>query len=195
MARPQCVVIGGPNGAGKTTLAPVLLRDIVGIDAFVNADLIAEELAPGHPGSVALEAGRVMVRQIRELIEARAHFAIESTLSGRSAARLVNQLMRIGYDVHVLYLWLPSPELSVARVRHRVRGGGHDVPEAVIRRRFRIGLVNFERVYRRSTIWRLYDNSGIGERPLIGEGMRDNVVQIMNEEKWRAVHRMIREAA
>jgi len=72
---------------------------------------------------------------------------------------------------HVLDLWLPSPDLSVARVRLRVESGGHDVPEAVIRRRFLKSVWNFERIYRPlASMWRLYDSSLIGVRPMIAEG-------------------------
>src|SRR5512133_3437614 len=148
MSRPQCVVIGGPNGAGKSTAAPDLLRDTVGIDAFVNADVIAQGLAGFNPEAAAFAAGRVVLRRLRELAAARADFALESTLSGRSAAGLLTRLVGIGYDVHVLYLWLPSGDFSLARVRRRVETGGHDVPEDVVRRRFIKSLRNFDRVYR-----------------------------------------------
>src|SRR5262244_3899348 len=117
---PQCVVIAGPNGAGKTSAAADLLRDTVGIDAFVNADVIAQGLAGFRPESAAFEAGRIMLRRLAELAQAREDFAFESTLSGRSAVRVLSGLLGSGYVVHVFYLWLPSPDLSVARVRHRV---------------------------------------------------------------------------
>jgi len=133
---PQAVVIAGPNGAGKTSAAPDLLQDAVGIDAFVNADVIAQGLAAFSPESAAFVAGRIMLRRIEELARAREDFAFESTLAGRSAHRLLTGLVGVGYDVHIFYLWLPSPDLAVARVRRRVETGGHDVPEPVIRRRF-----------------------------------------------------------
>jgi predicted ABC-type ATPase len=107
--RPQCVVVAGPNGAGKTSAAPDLLHDTVGIDAFVNADLIAQGLAGFSPETAAFEAGRIMLRRLGELARTRADFAFESTLSGRAAARMLASVVEGGYDVHLLYLWLPSP--------------------------------------------------------------------------------------
>lgn len=194
--RPQCVVIGGPNGAGKSTAAPELLRDTIGIDAFVNADVIAQGLAGFDPESAAFEAGRVMLRRIRELAEARADFAIESTLSGKSLAALLTRFVGVGYDVHVLYLWLPAPDLSVARVRQRVLMGGHDVPEVVVRRRFLKSLRNFDRVYRpMAATWRVYDSSIVGARPVIADGVLGGSIQVVDEAKWRAVRSLVEEGA
>ena len=100
---PQAVVIAGPNGAGKTSAAPDLLQDAVGIDAFVNADVIAQGLAAFSPESAAFVAGRIMLRRIEELARAREDFAFESTLAGRSAHRLLTGLVGVGYDVHIFY--------------------------------------------------------------------------------------------
>ena len=194
MARPQCVVIGGPNGAGKSTAAPDLLRDTVGIEAFVNADVIAQGLAGFNPDAAAFEAGRVVIRRLRELADARADFALESTLSGRSAAGLLTRLLGIGYDVHVLYLWLPSPDFSVARVRRRVETGGHDVPEEVIRRRFLKSLRNFDRVYRPlATIWRLYDGSLFEGPLLIARGAGSGASAVLDQDRWTQIRRMVEE--
>jgi predicted ABC-type ATPase len=130
-------VIGGPNGAGKTSTALDLLRDAVGIEAFVNAEVVAQGLAGFKPQSAAFQAGRVMLRRLQELARERQDMAFESTLAGRSTHRLLTDLLAVGYEVNVFYLWLPSPDLAVARVRRAaVQTGGHDVPENDIRRRF-----------------------------------------------------------
>jgi predicted ABC-type ATPase len=77
-----------------------------------------------------------------------------------------------GYLVKLFFLRLASPELAVARVRQRVREGGHNIPEPVIRRRFAGGLRNFEELYKPVVDeWALYDNSG-GEPVLIEEGVK-----------------------
>ncbi|MSQ28589.1 MAG: Zeta toxin family protein [Dehalococcoidia bacterium] len=144
---PQAVIIAGPNGAGKTSAAPELLREAVGIDAFVNADVIAQGLAGFNPESAAFEAGRIILRRLDELAQSRSNFAFESTLSGRSALRFLAELGQVGYHIHICYLWLPAPEMAIARVRRRVELGGHDVPQDVIRRRFLRGLVNFDQSY------------------------------------------------
>lgn len=193
--RPQAVVIAGPNGAGKTSAAPDLLHDTIGIDAFVNADVIAEGLSAFRPESAAIEAGRIMLRRLGELARARDNFAFESTLAGRSAHHLLTDLMRRGYDVHIFYLWLPSPDLALARVRRRVDAGGHNVPEDVIRRRFRSSLVNFDRIYRPiATAWRLYDSSVLGGRPLIASGSGAGEPAVRDQAKWSAVRMQIEEA-
>ena len=192
--RPQAVVIAGPNGAGKTSAAPVLLHDTIGIDAFVNADVIAEGLSAFRPDSAAFEAGRIMLRRIGELARARDNFAFESTLAGRSARQLLADLTRRGYDIHIFYLWLASADLAVARVRRRVESGGHDVPELVIRRRFRKSLVNFDRIYRPiATAWRLYDGGVLGGRPLIASGTGADAPSVRDRAKWREVRKQIEE--
>jgi len=148
------VVIAGPNGAGKTSSAQDLLQEAVGIDAFVNADVIAQGLAAFSPESAAFVAGRIMLRRIAELARAREDFAFESTLAGRSTHRLLTGLVGVGYDVHIFYLWLPSPDLAVARVRRRVEAGGHDVPEPVIRRLTLDTAARMEKAVPFSWLWR-----------------------------------------
>lgn len=192
--RPQAVVIAGPNGAGKTTAAPRLLHAGVGIDAFVNADVIAQGLSGFSPASAALEAGRIMLHRLDELAQARVDFAFESTLAGRSVRGRILDLIARGYAVHVFYLWLPSPDLAVERVRHRVRAGGHHVPEATIRRRFWRSLVNFDRLYRPIvTNWQLYDASRLPERPLLADGGESGRTTIIDQEKWNHVRSQIEE--
>jgi len=192
--RPQCVVIADPNGAGKTSAAPELLHDTVGIDVFVNADVIAQGLAGFSPETAALEAGRIMLRRLDELALSRADFAFESTLSGRSAVRMLVGLVGLGYDVHIFYLWLPSPDLAIARVRRRVDMGGHDVPELVIRRRFWKSLVNFDGLYRPvATTWRLYDGSVLGGQSLIAHGSGADLPTIVDQAKWLEIRKQIKE--
>ena len=191
---PQAVVIAGPNGAGKTSSAPRLLRDATGIDAFVNVDVVAQGLAAFRPQSAAFEAGRVALRRLHELARMRRDLAFESTLAGRSAYRLLQRLIEAGYDVHVFYLWLPSPELAVARVRQRVEAGGHDVPELVIRRRFWRSLINFDRLYRpMATTWRLYDGSILGVRALVAHGEKLGGQVVLDQETWAVVQRQVEE--
>lgn len=192
---PQAVVIAGPNGAGKTSAAADLLRDAVGIDAFVNADVIARGLAGFRPESTAFEAGRIMLRRLRELAKERADMAFESTLAGRGAYQLLTRLAKNGYETHIFYLWLPSADFAVARVKRRVEAGGHDVPEAVVRRRFGRSLVNFDRLFRPiATTWRLYDGSAMIGRPLIAHGGRDEPAVTLDDQLWQVIRRQIEES-
>ena len=84
--RPRCIVIAGPNGAGKTTFAREYLPKVAGVIQFVNADLIAQGLAPLDPVGAVIAAGRLLVKEVTRLAAARMDFAFESTLGGLSYA-------------------------------------------------------------------------------------------------------------
>ena len=168
----RILVIAGPNGAGKTTFAREFLPNEARCPAFVNADLIAAGLSPFGAGSVAVQAGRLMARQIHEHVRVGASFAFETTLSGRGYTRRIPRWRERGYRVKLFFLRLPSPEAAIARVAQRVAEGGHGVPERVIRRRFHAGRRNFEQVYRSLVdAWAVYDNSG-DVPTLVAEGSR-----------------------
>ncbi|MBI4543544.1 MAG: AAA family ATPase [Gemmatimonadetes bacterium] len=189
---PQIIVIAGPNGAGKTSAAPDLLRDAVGVHSFVNVDVIAEGLSGFRPQDAAFEAGRIMLARARELAERREDFALESTLSGRTLHTFLRRLAAQGYEHHIFYLWLPAADLAVTRVRLRVEAGGHDVPESVIRRRFRRSLRNFDQLYRPSaTTWRLYDGGATVGRPLIAHGEGRRQPTILDPGRWALVRRKL----
>jgi len=183
-APPSVIVLAGPNGSGKTTSAPKLLRDVLGVVEFVNADTIAQGLAAFSPELVALEAGAIMHARLHRLAEQRQTFAFETTLAGRSLAAWLAELVASGYEFHLVYLWLPSPDLAVARVADRVHNGGHDVPEETIRRRYRAGLKNLFRLYMPlATKWRFYDNSR-DEPRLIAEGARHASHRTVDPDLW-----------
>jgi predicted ABC-type ATPase len=180
---PSVIVLGGPNGAGKTTIATRLLPAL-GIRHFVNADDIARGLSAFSPESVAIEAGRLMLRRIDELASRGESFAFESTLAARSFAVLLRRLKADGYRVHIVYLWLRDPELAVSRVAQRVRRGGHSIPEEVIRRRYRIGLSNLFNMYQQvTTSWVLYDNSG-GLRVRVALARADRGLIVVQPHLW-----------
>jgi predicted ABC-type ATPase len=113
-------ILGGPNGAGKTTAARVLLPSKLRANTYINADEIARGIAPLNPDSAALTAGRVMLKRIEELIAAGTSFAFETTCAGRSYVPLLENCKRDGWKVSLTYLWVPSPEYSLARVERRV---------------------------------------------------------------------------
>lgn len=161
MSEKKIVIIAGPNGAGKTTFAREFLPNEAGCPIFVNADLIAAGISPFQPERAAFRAGRLMLEEIEEHFRQRANFAFETTLAGRTYAHWIPDWQREGYHVKLFFLSLPSPEMAIARVAERVRQGGHDVPEEVIRRRFAAGRTNFDDLYRGMVdAWALYDNSG-----------------------------------
>lgn len=146
MTAPEAFVVAGPNGAGKTTLALEVARDL-GLP-YIGADAFAADLSPEDPASARVEAGRRFFAEIGRLTGDGASFVCESTLSGRGFAGTMRRLSNAGFHVSVLMVFVTSPDTCVARVAERVERGGHDVPEADVRRRFGRSLANFWSVYR-----------------------------------------------
>jgi predicted ABC-type ATPase len=158
-------VIAGPNGSGKTTFAFEFLPDFVDCRQFLKAALIAAGLSPFAPETQNVKAGRLLLERMGELASAKEDVEFETTLSGRTYARLLSRLKRDGYRVALFFLWLPSVGLAVHRVANRVRQGGHSAPEPDVRPRFAPGLRNLFRLYRqRSDFWWLYDASRLPPR-------------------------------
>src|ERR1700761_5342526 len=133
---PNIYVIAGPNGAGKSTMAQVLLSEEFHCAEFVNADVIARGLSAFNPQGAALEAGRVMLHRLNELARERVDFAFETTLASRSFAPWLRKRQEEGYRFNLFFAWLPHPDMAVNRVAARVAAGGHNVPEADVRRRY-----------------------------------------------------------
>jgi predicted ABC-type ATPase len=157
----RVIIIAGPNGAGKTTFAREFLPNEAHCPIFVNADLIAAGLAPFAPETAALQAGRLMLREIKRHFAARDSFAFETRRSGRGYVKSIRRWQAAGYDVSLFFLRLDTPETAIARVAQRVKQGGHHIPETVIRRRFTSGLDNFKHLYAPAVdAWALYDNTG-----------------------------------
>jgi predicted ABC-type ATPase len=179
---PQAVIIAGPNGSGKSTAATVLLPEGM---TFVNADLIASEIAgkPGTPGDI--NAGRVLLDQVEKLEAKNDNFAFETTLATKMLCSRVRKWRDRGYKVHLVYFWLPSADMAVLRVQQRVKDGGHHVPEDTVRRRYVASLSNFFRTYSPLVdTWRIYDNSRGAEPRLIARGGSDGVVKIHDADTW-----------
>lgn len=141
--RPKVIVIAGPNGAGKSTTAPEIVRTGFGVHEFVNADTIARGLSEFAPEQVAFSAGRIFLSRIRELEAEKVSFAFETTLATRSFLPMLKRMQKSGYEVHIIFLWLPAPEMAMERVEARVQKGGHSVPAGIVRRRYFRGLENF----------------------------------------------------
>ncbi len=140
-------IIAGPNGAGKTTFAREFLLKHVSCDEFVNADYLALGISPFNPEKAAVEAGRFMIERLDELMKREVDFAFETTLSGRTHIRFIQKLRLNGYRVHLYFLWLPSLEMAISRVKERVKNGGHNIPADTIKRRYSQGLKNLFSLY------------------------------------------------
>jgi predicted ABC-type ATPase len=185
---PHVVVSAGPNGAGKSTMAPLLLRDELRVGAFVNADVIALGLSAFRPEAAAIDAGRTMIEHMQHLAERRVTFAFETTLAGRTVALQLERLRSAGYATHLIYLWLPSADYAVGRVRRRVALGGHSVPEDVVRRRYQASLKNLRRLYLPlMTSWRVYNSSLEGGPHYVARGAGDVVHQVWDADAWRQI--------
>lgn len=183
---PEILIIAGANGAGKSTLATSLVRDKLHVSEFVNADVIAQGLAAFDVNSVAVEAGRIMLARLRDLASKRKSFAFETTLAARSYATWIEELQQTGYRFHLVFLWLPSPEVAIQRVADRVKTGGHDIPRAVIKRRYNAGLRNFFALYQPiAHSWRIEDNSHLYNRQLIASGAALHVNKIGLADIWK----------
>ncbi len=190
MSKPRVVIVAGPNGAGKSTIAKYLLPEGAEVLEFVNADQIALGLSAFAPETVAIEAGRVMLRRIEVLMDAKQSFAFETALASKTFTRLCKRAALAGYDIELVYVSLPNPKVAVQRVASRVRDGGHSIPTEVIKRRFQRSLHNFFNLYCGIvTRWWLFDNGHAATPTLIARGVhgRDKrgQPQVFKEAAWQ----------
>lgn len=183
---PKLYIISGCNGSGKTTASYTILPDLLNCRQFVNSDEFAKSLSPFDPAAASVTASRYMVVKINYLLERLEDFAIETTLATRSLLRIVQQAQSLGYEVTVLYFWLATPEMAIQRVHERVAAGGHNIPDAVIRRRYVMGLQYFFETYVPVTDrWILADNSR-SPFTVVAEGSRE-VMYIKDNEKYSLI--------
>ncbi|MHC1730023.1 MAG: zeta toxin family protein [Syntrophobacteraceae bacterium] len=133
-----------------------------------------------------MHAGRIMLKRLHELAEKKADFAFETTLASRSFAPWINELkQKSGYFFYLIYLWLPSPEMAVARVRERARAGGHYVDEDVVRRRYEGGLRNLFELYKPlAGGWSFYENTAVSGPRLIAKGMEKVDTVVYDPQTW-----------
>lgn len=190
MSFPYVVILAGPNGAGKSTTAPLLLRDTLAVEEFVNADAIAQGLSAFAPDGVALQAGRIMLQRLQELSQMRVNFAFETTLASRSYAAWLKPLLASGYKAHLLFLSLPSEQFAMQRVSARVSLGGHNIPTPVIARRFHAGLVNLFQLYMPIvSSWEIYDNSAPGIPMLIASREQNGKIETVNVQEFERLRK------
>ena len=142
-----CTIFAGHNGAGKTTFALSLLANTDECQHFVNVDLIAAGLSPLSPQRSLITAGRLFLQKIEHCFATGESFAFETTLAGKSYLHLLRRMAAANWHTNLYYLWLPDVEMCVARVQARAKQGGHDVPRAIVVRRYRRSVVNFLDVY------------------------------------------------
>lgn len=180
-------IIAGCNGAGKTTASFTVLPEQLGCREFVNADEIAAGLSPFNPEGVALQAGRLMIERIINLLKDGETFAFETTLATRSYVKLIQQAQRRGYFVTLIFLSLSSPEQALLRVQKRVSMGGHNIPTDVVYRRYEAGLQNLFQLYMPIVdYWTLYDNSNCPAVKL-AFGSRGKKITVLEPDRFEAL--------
>ena len=182
-------IIAGPNGSGKTTFASEFLPKYVKCPNFVNADFIAQGLSPFYPNRAAIKAGKLVLSQIHEFAKAGVDFAFESTLAGKLYANLFKKLKNNGYKLHLFFLWIPNPELAIARIKKRVSGGGHNISDKDVRRRFTRSIRNFFKLYQPLLdSWMLFDNAG--SIPALIAKCKNGQVSVINVSSFKEIERL-----
>lgn len=184
-------IIAGPNGSGKTTFAKKFLPGYVHCSNFVNADLVAQGLSPFAPQAAAIKSGRLVLEEIRNFARKEADFGFETTLSGKSYVNLLKVLKTRGYNLHLFFLWVPGPELAVARIKDRVAEGGHHVPAQDVRRRFHRSIANFFTLYEPLLdSWMFFNNAGAV--PALIAKRRNGQAEIIDGELFQGIKRNVR---
>lgn len=155
---------------------------------FINADEIARGLAPLHPESASLVASKLMIKRLQELLKANNNFAFETTAAGTNYIKYLKEAQAAGYEIHLMFLWLSSPDLAIKRVAQRVALGGHHIPEATIRRRYYAGLRNLVKHYlplANSAL--ILDNSSGELNDIIAQKSVSDGLQIKDKKNWKMI--------
>ena len=180
----QLYIIAGCNGAGKTTASFTILPEVLDCKEFINADEIAKGLSPFQPESVAMQAGRIMLARMDELLQKGETFAFETTLATKSYKQKIEWAQANGYEVTLLFFWLDSPNMAKKRVAQRVAEGGHSIPSETIERRYYNGITNLFAIYIDMVdICYIFDNSE-GRKELIAQKERHKDIVIYNNDKF-----------
>jgi predicted ABC-type ATPase len=180
---PNLYIIAGCNGAGKTTASYSILPEALECRTFVNADEIAKGLSPFQPETVTIQAGRIMLQRIDELIYRGQDFAFETNLSTKSYIQTIKKAKAHNFYVTLVYFWLNSPQLAIERIRERVASGGHHVPDDTVIRRYERGLNNFLHLYFPiCDYWLMIDNS-VTPLETIAKGTAKNI-NVNNNRLW-----------
>jgi predicted ABC-type ATPase len=188
MSNKHLYIIAGCNGAGKTTASYTILPEILNCKEFVNADEIAKGLSPFQPEKVAIEAGRIMLNRINDLLARNESFAFETTLATRSYVQKINAAKAQGYHTTLLFFWLQNIEMAQARVQTRVQEGGHNIPNEVIARRYILGIKNLFNLYLPIVDEALIFDNSIGKHEFIAHKKAETTIEIINPYKFNLLN-------
>ena len=190
MSNKNLYIIAGCNGAGKTTASFTILPEILDCKEFVNADEIAKGLSPFQPERISIEAGRIMLNRINDLLSQDQSFAFETTLSTRSYKNKVVEAKQKGYRVTIIFFWLQSIELAKERVKSRVLEGGHNIPSDIIERRYSKGIKNLFEIYLPIVDDALIFDNSEGKPELLANKKLNGFINIFNQEKYNLLKKI-----
>jgi predicted ABC-type ATPase len=187
----EVLMIGGANGSGKTTIAFKMLSPYFDVYEFVNADEIAKGLNPLKPDTANISAGRVMIKRIENLTDSKKNFAFETTCAGHHHVQTLNRCCEAGYSTHMIFLWLPSIEMAIERVKARILQGGHSIPENTIHRRYQLGLSNAVNLYLPMVNNAVFMDASSYDPEKIAEKKDDAPIKIYNSGTWSDITGMV----
>ena len=194
MQEKNLYIISGCNGAGKTTASFNILPDLLNCKEFVNADEIARGLSPFQPEKVSIEAGRLMLKRIDELIDSNQDFSFETTLSTKSFINTIDNAKSKGYYVTLIFFWLESIQLAKDRVQKRVSEGGHNIEPNVIDRRYKAGIKNLFKLYfDKVDSLLIYDNSKAKSELIAEKEIENELFTVHNSQKFNALKKISNE--
>jgi predicted ABC-type ATPase len=181
-------VIGGPNGSGKSTIFEPLNPK----GEFVNADVIARRINPHAPQSVDLSAAKATLERVRELLNEGRDFVFETALSGHQPIALMERARKAGYQVGLVFVALADVDLNVKRVAERVSKGGHEIPDAIIRRRYPKSFANLAKAIKVTHGCLIYDNSSASIELLLR--MNGTTIEVNKLDESYTHHTLIADA-
>ncbi len=169
-------IVSGPNGSGKTTFAESLLVRQQAAIPFLNPDLIAAGLDTGNQAAASFQAGRILLEDIKDKLSKGDSFSFESTLSGRTYAKIIEEARKNDYSIEIYFLFLQKVTQNISRIKKRVEQGGHHIPTQVVRRRYLKCFQHFWTLYRPlSDNWMIFDNSSTIPKLLLDKKSFDSL--------------------
>jgi predicted ABC-type ATPase len=184
MKNKNIYIIAGCNGAGKTSASFTILPEIIECREFVNADEIAKGISPFQPEKVAVEAGRIMLKRVNELLASNESFAFETTLSSRTYKSKIEEAKKQGYTATLIFLWLKSIDLAKQRVETRVADGGHNIKPDVIERSYIRGIKNLFDIYMPVVHGAFIFDNSLGIPEIIAQKTLEFELEVIDASKY-----------